>query len=406
MANPNDMRTYLRRQASPRVNRKSSPWGFRQKLGIEITFEPAPGQRTLGDIYEVGVDGSFLVRPRRVPKAWSWDDLHDARLGRMVPTFFLVDFNPRSASHRLTHRQVGYEFDPTRLGKTLVERISNLSVQIHNPSAKARAWYAEQIRQLGVALEADYRTFSVTEYGKDWLYFTVADGVYDAKVGRFCRLENDGTVTEILRAPGRVLTAFPHPLDRQHLLVSAEGYPKDDPRWQCLYELNLRTSDYRVVEFPKPAGNDLHGSKIRFFPEQGIALLNRYGFVPEGGGLWLFDPYQPDYQPVRRLLGWDHSQVWLFFPTPDWRVMNVLFTAKEVDNDFTMTVNRAVLHLNGLNTQLTEPTRIAKVKGWNPIPFHTEPIGTYRHLIYVASNSHEDYLASRPSGVYVFEVSA
>ncbi|MEX1068619.1 MAG: hypothetical protein WED08_02310, partial [Patescibacteria group bacterium] len=289
---------------------------------------------------------------------------------------------------------------------TLLERVANLTQQLTNPSAKARAWYVERIREMGIPIEEEFQTFGVTQSEADALYFTVSDSVYFAKSGRFCRLNADGTVTEILRAPGRFLTAVFHPLNRQRLLVSAEGYPQDDPRWQCLYELDLRTGDHRVIEFPKPAGDDLYGSRIRFFPEHQIGLMNRYGFVPEGGGLWLFHPYQENYRPVRRLLGWDHSQVWMFFPTPNPRVMSVLFTAKEVDNNFAMTVNRAVLELEGDNTRLTEPTRIAKVKGWNPKPFHTEQTGEYRHLVYVATNSHEDYLASRPSGVYLFEVSA
>ena len=380
------------------------PWGFRRKLDVWLTFEQSPGKQAKGTVYEVGVDGSFLVRPRRTPKEWSWDDLNDRRLERFVPTFFLVDFNPRRPTHRRAHQEIGYSFDPTSLGGSLLEKIRNLTDQLCNPSAKAYAWYVEQIRRLNIPIEGEFQNFRVSEYGQGCLYFTVSDSVYDAKAGGFYRLNPNGSVAKILQAPGRILTAFFHPLDRQRLLVSAEGYPQDDPRWQCLYELDLRTEEYRVVKFPKPAGNDLFGSKIRLFPDHRVALLNRYGFVPEGGGLWLINPYEPDYQPVRRLLGWDHSQVWMFFPTPNPRVMNVLFTAKEVDNNFTMTVNRAVLHLDGLETRLVEPTRIAKVRGWNPIPFHTEQIGEYRHLVYVASNSHEDYMASRPSGVYVFEV--
>ena len=382
------------------------PWGFRQRLGVRLTFEHSPGKRIKGTVYEVGVDGSFLVHTRSIPKEWSWEDMNDARLGRVVPTFFLVDYNPRSVTHRQAHQLVEYDLDPTTPGKTLIEKISNLTNQIHNPSAKARAWYTDRVREMGIPIEGDFRTFSVSQFGSDHLYFNVADSPYFAKMGRFCRLDNDGTVTEIMRAPGRFLTANFHPADSNRLLVSAEGYPQEDPRWQCLYEVGLRTGDYRVVQFPKPAGNDLFGSKIRFFPEQGIGLMNRYGFVPEGGGLWLVGLDNPNYEPKRRLLGWDHSQSWLFFPTANPRLFNVLFTAKEVDNSFTMTVNRAVLHLDGIDTDLLEPRRIAKVRGWNPLVFHTEKTGEYRYLVYVASNSYEDYTASRPSGVYLFDVSA
>lgn len=378
------------------------PWGFRRKLGVEITFEHSPGKTVEGDVCEVGIDGSFLVRPRHTPKEWSWDDLEDRRLGRVVPTFFLVDPDPGNRTHVSAHRKVGYKFDPSKLGTSLLERIRNFTV--FNPSARAGAWYVEQVRKMGLALEEEFQTFRIVQFEPDSLYFTVSDSVYFAKTGRLCRLDAKGIVTEILQAPGRFLAVNFHPLEPDRLLVSAEGYPKDDPRWQCLYELNRRAGDYRVIQFPKPTGNDLFGTPKRFFPDHGIALLNRYGFVPEGGGLWLMGIDNPDYEPKRRLLGWDHSQVWMFFPTLNPLIWNVFFTAKEVDNDFAMTVNRAVLYLDGPDTQLTEPVRIAKVRGWNPIPFHTERVGEYQHLVYVASNSHEDYMASRPSGVYVFEV--
>uniref|UniRef100_A0A831Z0M3 Uncharacterized protein n=1 Tax=candidate division WWE3 bacterium TaxID=2053526 RepID=A0A831Z0M3_UNCKA len=260
------------------------PWGFHRKLDARLTFEHSPGKQAKGIVYEVGIDGSFLVRPRTTPKEWTWDDLNDRRLGRVVPTFFLVDFNPSRVTHRRVHQLAEYNFDPDSLGTTLVEKIRNLTNRLLNPSAKACAWYVEQIRRLNVPIEEEFRNFRVFEFGQDCLYFTVSDNVYFAKAGWFCRLDNTGKVTGILSAPGRILTAFFHPLDRQRLLVSAEGYPQNDPRWQCLYELDLRTANYRVVNFPKPAGNDLFGSKIRLFPDHRIALVNRYGSSPKAGG--------------------------------------------------------------------------------------------------------------------------
>src|SRR3990172_10563772 len=107
---------------------ESKPWGFRRKLDVRLTFEQSPGKQAKGTVYEVGIDGSFLVRPRRTPKEWSWDDLNDRRLERFVPTFFLVDFNPRRVTHLRVHQLVEYDFDPNSLGTTLVEKISNLKI--------------------------------------------------------------------------------------------------------------------------------------------------------------------------------------------------------------------------------------------------------------------------------------
>ena len=376
----------------------------------QITFEHLPGKRISGQVEEILTDGSFLVRPYRIPKQWWWDDEDDPRLGRILPKFFLVDYNPRSIVHQRLHEKQGYRFDPQEYGIELIDRIQGIANAGRGVSIRSHDWYIEQIRALDLPIEGGFRTFQLLGVQATGLirtaHFTVGTSVYHGEEGRLYRLGEGHRVgvKELFRAPGRILTAASHPFDRGRLLVSAEGYPQDDPRWQCLYELDLRTGNHRVVKFPKPAGNDLHGSKIRFFLDHGIALLNRYGFVPEGGGLWLMGINDPGYEPKRRLLAWDHSQSWMFFPTSNPQVMTVFFTAKEVDNQMTMTVNRAQLHLDGEDTYLVEPRRIAKVWGWNPVPFRVETLGDYRYRILVASNSYESYLAGHPMGVYAIEV--
>jgi len=377
---------------------------------VKITFEHLPGRRAAGTVEEILADGSFLVRPERVPKPWRWDDENDPRMGRIAPEFFLVDFNPRSAVHRRLHGEFGYRYDPGEYGIGLAERIQRITAARRGVSIRSHEWYTQRIREAGLPIEDGFHTFWLLDYQAGdrfrTAYFTIGTSVYHGEEGRFYRLVEDQRVEveEILRAPGRILTAVFNPYDRNRLYVSAEGYPHEDPRWQCLYELDLPSGDYWVIEFPKPAGNDLYGSKINFFLEEGVALLNRYGFVPEGGGLWLMGINRPDYEPKRQLLAWDHSQSWMFFPTSDPGVLTVFFTAKEVDNHMTMTVNRAKLHLAGEDTYLTEPRRIAKVRGWNPIPWRVEPLNGYRYRVLVASNEYQNYMAGYPMGVYPVEV--
>ncbi|MEX1068488.1 MAG: hypothetical protein WED08_01635, partial [Patescibacteria group bacterium] len=96
---------------------EKKPWGFRRKRNVEIAFEPSPGKESQGTVYEVGIDGSFLVRIPEIPAEWSWEDLEDRRLGRVVPTFFLVDFDPANETHRRAHRKLEYDFDSTDLGR-------------------------------------------------------------------------------------------------------------------------------------------------------------------------------------------------------------------------------------------------------------------------------------------------
>ncbi|GMR19072.1 MAG: hypothetical protein BMS9Abin34_198 [Patescibacteria group bacterium] len=354
-------------------------------------------------VCEIGIDGSLLVRPDAVPKEWSWEDRDDPRLGRIDPTFFLIDADPDNPEHEKILEEAGYCFDPTGFGPGILGRICGITQNLRNKSVKAGAWATDQIQKLGLPIDGGFKSFSLREVDGETAYFTVATQLY-GRNGRFYQMGPDGTLTEIYQAPGRILSAVFHPLDRNRLLLSSEGYDEGDPRWQSLFEIDLATGDWKALEFPKPSGNDLYGSPRKLFRDEGIMLLNRYGFVPEGGGLWLANLEDPDYDPKRRLLGWDHSQIWMFFPTPNPRVLDVVFTAKEVDNHMTMTVNRAKLRLDGLNTQLTEPERITKLKGWNPQPIHTEEISEYRHLIYIASNDYEACMESRPAAVYVIEI--
>jgi len=366
-----------------------------------VTFEYRPGMILSGVVAEINIDGSFLVIPSYIPPDWK-----AVKSGNLEPSFFSVIFNPEDTNHQMIHSRTLYQVDYDLMGVTLFEKMYTLLTNHKGANRNSNRWLVEQLRQLGLNLESDINSISRYRVSGGDAYFTVSNGFTDSTKGIFYKLTPDDELVEIFRTPGRFLMLGFDPLNPTRLLVSAEGYDRSDTRYQSIFEVDLETSNWQVVEFPIPTDFELYGGQTYFFAQDGILMVKRYGFIWEGGGVWIIDPSDPNYGPKKMLLAWDHFLNWIVFPTEDSRVFIFAFTAKEVEDHFAMTINQAEILLDGENTTITQTQRIALLRGWNPQPIYIQSIGEGRYLMYVDSKfDYNSYLEGRPSAIYVVEIS-
>lgn len=367
---------------------------FRDRFFHQLTFEHLPGRTARGVVAEIDIDSSFAV----IAAPWEW------RIGggHLVPSFFHVNRDQTDPAQERVLEAAGYHFDPTIFGTDLFDQIWGILYNHHGGSLPSLYWITDQLRGLGIAIEPGMRLVGGFREINGEIYFTASDDYPNATHGILYRLDSNGKLTKLFEAAGGILFALPHPQKPGKLLISAEGYEKGDPRFQSLFELDLETGEWQVIKFPEPADFELYTTQGRLLSDGELLLLKRYGFTKEGGGIWLLDLTDPNYATQKKLVAWDHMLAWIPLPTSDPDLFILAITAKEVADNFAMTINRAELHLAGMDSAITGVKRIGKVRGWNPVPVHYEKLEDGGYLLYVEANdSSKSHYAGRPSAVYV-----
>ena len=236
-------------------------------------------------------------------------------------------------------------------------------------------------------------------------------------------LAADGSVNVLHSPPGIVLLAVPLPSDPGRWLLSTEGWPSDsdggtaDPRFQAVYLAHVDSPDaYEIVRYPisryPRAPDGLYGSSGRLSAGSRYLVNNLYGSEDEGGGLWIVDLEDEDFHSnedaFARVVPWDHALSWFTLGAAEigaGESVSVFLTAKEVDRDFAMTANLLRIGGAGLDARVESRRRLARMVGWNPVPFAVQRLDDTRYVVAVETHfSYEASLMPRATGVYFVEV--
>ena len=211
----------------------------------------------------------------------------------------------------------------------------------------------------------------------------------------------------------------PGPLDAQ-LRGMAVGVGRRERRPQVPVRLSRRRrlpgrvrdrSQYPISRYPG-APKGLYGTSGRLSDDSRYLINNLYGFEDEGGGLWIVDleddGFHADDDAFVRIVPWDHALSWFILGAADLRAgepVSVFLTAKEVDYDFAMTANLLQIGGTGLDARVESQRRLARMVGWNPVPFAVQRLGETRYRVGVQTHfNYEASLMPRATGVYFVEV--
>jgi len=287
-------------------------------------------------------------------------------------------------------------------------------------------WVAARARALGAGWLGECDTASALGEHEHEFSIVVRRSLEPEPQQRYhlLRLDSDGSARELYAAPGIILMAQPIPWDREAWLMSCEGWPgpgetgPPDPRWQSVYLVSTRTPDayttlgYPLAQFPKTPPTGLYGGSPRFSRDQRFLYSTLYGFAEEGGGLWIVDVSDDGFvtDPGRylRVLPWDHLLSWFVLDVDtagDEPLLHLFVTGKEVADDFAMTANVVTIRGVGLHSEVVARRRLARMVGWNPVPFLIQRLATGELRIGVETHyNYESSLLNRAKGVYWFTV--
>ena len=236
-------------------------------------------------------------------------------------------------------------------------------------------------------------------------------------------VDADGQARVLHSPPGIVLLALPLPSDPDRWMLSAEGWPSDsdggtaDPRFQAVYLADVDSPDaYDLVRYPisryPRAPASLYGSSGRLSDDSRYLVNNLYGSEDEGGGLWIVDledeGFHANERAFARIVPWDHALSWFTLGPADMSAgqdVSVFLTAKEVDRDFAMTANLLKIVGAGLEARVESHRRLARMVGWNPVPFAVQRLDDARFRVAVETHfNYEASLMPRATGVYFVDV--
>ena len=291
-------------------------------------------------------------------------------------------------------------------------------------------WSARRLADLGAdwlrECDAVYGLRSAPGQGGDAGYYTIRRRPLEPdKTQRYkiVHLAADGRAEVLHSPPGIVMLAIPLPSDPDRWILSSEGWPSDsdggsaDPRFQSVYLADVGSPDaYEIVHYPisryPRAPKGLYGTGGRLSDDSRYLINNLYGFEDEGGGLWIVDleddGFHANDDAFARIVPWDHALSWFILGAADLRAgepVSVFLTAKEVDHDFAMTANLLQIGGAGLDARIESRRRLARMAGWNPVPFAVQRLGEGRYRVGVQTHfNYEASLMPRATGVYFVEV--
>ena len=291
-------------------------------------------------------------------------------------------------------------------------------------------WSARRLADLGAdwlrECDAVYGIRPVSGSGADAGHYAVRRRPLEPdKTQRYkiVRVSDDGRAEVLHSPPGIVMLAIPLPSDPDRWILSSEGWPSDseggsgDPRFQSVYLADVASPDaYEIVRYPisryPGAPKGLYGTAGRLSDDSRYLINNLYGFEDEGGGLWIVDleddGFHADDDAFVRIVPWDHALSWFILGAADLRAgepVSVFLTAKEVDYDFAMTANLLQIGGTGLDARVESQRRLARMVGWNPVPFAVQRLGETRYRVGVQTHfNYEASLMPRATGVYFVEV--
>lgn len=295
---------------------------------IRFNLEPSGDHQTSGIIHEVFGDGSCLVVPEEMPP--------DLRNPDFEPSFMRINPTAFREDQGAVFSRIGFEFDLAPFqGRTLQETVANLLDHFTLLGARQRVYYTAEfvsdiLRKLGFDLGGDEVInlgSSLRVAGNETIVTTHSQ---QRQEGRVFRVVGDEALP-IYATPGIIFLAVPLPQSNR-LMVSAEGYPPEDLRFQNIFQVDLADPDQiapvRFPLFPRLYGFD---SKITgphlFLTRYGFAQEDTRAYNPrnlpwharvsdpilgrispetfldhpdEGGGLWVMDLHDPAL-PVQRL---------------------------------------------------------------------------------------------------------
>jgi hypothetical protein len=421
----------------------ASKWG-EVSSARHVTFEYLPGKQIGGTVVEIFPDGTLLVAPDAIPKEWVGENPEQTS-----PSYFHVD----PGAFLLSSSEIGKEY------MAYEKEITSLpSTEWRNPPADLSARGCDfYYKSLGIAPKTDTRAIpEVTYFGYSSLWSAMRmrklgfDNIVDrcdkvsmisknGDVYRFALTKTSEPQEEkrhiyieasrgeeprvLYTAPGYFLMLTERPKNPDILFLSVNGWPgresqNPDPRWQAVYLADINDPDnYKIVRYPLPSsshapkGDERLFGHSEFFSEDGkffYALL--YGFEEEGGGLWVADISRENFyeneDSFAQIFSWDHALTFLILPKLEESPYDtVIMTGKEVSDDFAMTLNALKVKFDGLKSELVEKERLARMVGWNPVPFAYKKVSDDEILVYVETYfNFESEIVPRVKNVYVVPV--
>ncbi|MBN1621301.1 MAG: hypothetical protein JW871_01770 [Endomicrobiales bacterium] len=409
-----DIRTALSNEASKH-------WYFE---GFAYYYQP--GKTTVGLVESITEEGSLVVIPiYGLSPEWA-----AAEPGYTLPIAFVVNRNNfvYTSDYQPVLQRSVFAFDSTIYGDTLYDKAK--AILLSNQTN--RYWKANMLRQLGYNITQDEKFTNNVHIVNDDIYFSVYCNYPVSDHVRLLKIDQTGTMTELYYSSGWMVEACPNPLNPDKLLLSVDGFPESDPRFQSLFEYDITTQNWHIIHFPGVSheGKDELYMGESYYGEDGLIYITRYGFEDEGGGFWVLDPSKTDYgitTASQALLLVDHNL--------DSRTLNnflsletssaetsyanrtaildshqLFFTAKEVEAPgvppYSMSLNNAVITGGaGMDPAISDRRRVGFVGGWNPVIFDCFNDSHANWKVCVLSNyNFESYINSYPRALFEFNI--
>ena len=399
-----------------------------------LEFEYLAGKEMSGVISEVFPDGTFLVIPDSIPSEWKTS-------GAVAPSLFHVD--PRALISKTSHFIQEYEgevfslpqaewIDPpvssllkacsayqeSLVGSEYLATLFSAGYDIAPPEFSLlevlqrnigagksyfgfnSSWIANRVRELGITEvnECDI-VHSIREFSLLVGRLPQEQGVRETDIVRTDAKESGEVVYTV---PGRVLTANPVSDFGTSWIISADGWE------ESVRLIDTENHDISsIIAYPP-----LYGTSAQFDINERFLYMILYGFENEEGGLWVADVWSPEFPEqstaMTQIVPWDHALQWFVLEEDNRQsppVRHIFLTAKEVDDNFSMTATSLRVTTDGLDSEAVHQERLLKMSGWNPVAFAIQRLGEHQYRVLVETHfNYENSFIPRAKGVYIVPV--
>jgi len=332
-------------------------------------------------------------------------------LGKARKSEDMTNVSTIATTHTDILNRIGYSFDITKYGTAPIDQLyavatEQMPVGYYRYDNYSQQWLADRFKAQEVVGQNATSIFDLNIVNGNMHYNSIqADGNYVHH-----RLTPDGNAQNIITSPVRLFTAFPNPLNENQLLIAAD-YDITHPMYHRLFVKDTSTGTDTTVDFPgdtKAESNELLAFFAGFTPVGFI--VQRYGALSENGGLYSVNTnssgWITEHSSKTQLLPVDHilrsfeylEDIYRESPidnapqsvtssltsdsTYNYQISlplvrldpsnraSIVWTAKEVDSNFAMTVN--VADSADINSPADNIRRLAVMGGWNPYLVNVE----------------------------------
>lgn len=389
---------------SKNLNATLSDPTLRDSLFPQGTIIYFPGKNTHQTISGINADGTAIVYLKTTPPKW---------IGGTINPTLLFAQPSRVVEYDSILSEAKYNYNASRIyGSNLFNQAWGILDEPITNNLFGRNWRSGQLRKIGIPLSANDNIIGNVSKINGNVYFTTYDTYPNAAFGKIYRITPNGNTTKLFQGPGRFFLAVSKPSDPTKFIASEEGYDSKDPRYQSIFELDTITGKSTVIGFPGDSRGgypELYGSGGEF-DQNGNLLFDRYGFPDEGGGVWWMN--LSNYAYKKNLVLWDHNSD---FSTTNGYTSNVypfttsaptsatfVLTAKEVENDFKMTLNAGTIQGHDYSTiRINSMSAKNTAVGWNRVIYNPKKPNNPNIIYTQIPHDYDSYINQYPDAVHI-----